>query len=341
MTLSLTDPRVRLFGRTYSRPAQPEHVFIPWTCAGFTVTFRGTALEADMACDAWHNPNALTYITVIVDGNEAARRVIAVDREGVCRYTLVDGLADDVHTVSVIKLSEAQQSNWEVAGLEIPDGELLPTPHDDNRLKIEFIGDSITAGFGDRCPTKDGPFCTKEEDGYESYAALTARALDADYHVLAVSGYGMYRSPFGQDIPPLFPYADGLHGKQAKWDFSAFVPDVVVVNLGTNDGGWINLEPSLPTEEKIRLVKERYVEFLHTLRETYPGAYILSTIGLLESNATPYVEQAVAMAQAAGMDRLSFLKLPAATSFGAGHPSLEAHKQGAEALTAALREILK
>ena len=157
--------------------------------------------------------------------------------------------------------------------------------------------------------------------------------------MLAVSGFGMYRSPFGDDIPPLFPYADGLHGKQAKWDFGAFSPDVVVVNLGTNDGGWINLEPSLPTEEKIRLVIDCYAKFLHTLRETYPNAAILCTIGLLESNATPYVQQAVEQAQDEGVERLSFLKLPAAETFGAGHPSLEAHCKGAAVLIDALKQI--
>ncbi|MGI6264768.1 MAG: GDSL-type esterase/lipase family protein [Acutalibacteraceae bacterium] len=341
MTISPNDPRVRLFGRTYSLPEHPDSVFFPWTCSGFTVTFRGTSLRADMACDRWDSEQARGYITVVTDGDETDRRVIALDQPGCALYVLAEDLTDGVHTVSVYKQSEALQSNWEVTALILPDGELLETPHDDNRLKIEFIGDSITAGFGNRCPTKDGPFCTKEQDGYESYAALTARALNADYHVMAVSGFGMYRSPFGQDIPPLFPYSDGLQGKRVKWDFARFTPDIVVVNLGTNDGGWINLEPTLSTEEKIRLVKERYVEFLHTLRKTYPGAYLLCTIGLLESNATPYVEQAVATAQADGIERLSFLKLPAATSFGAGHPSLEAHRQGAEALTAALREILE
>lgn len=339
MNLYLTNERIRLFGRTYTRPEQPEHVYIPWTCAGFTLTFDGTELSADMASDGWNKADNRPYLTVIVDGDDAHRRVLAIDREGLYRYPLAEGLPAGVHTVTVLKLSEALQSNWEVGALEL-DGALLDTPHDDSRPKIEFIGDSITAGFGDRCPTKDGPFRTAEQDGYESYAALTARALQADYHVLAVSGFGMYRSPFGEDIPPLFPYADGLHGKQAKWDFRQFMPDIVVVNLGTNDGGWINLEPSLPTDEKIRLVIERYKEFLHTLRETYPDAYILCTIGLLESNATPYVQQAVEQAQAAGMERLSFLKLPAAQSFGAGHPSLEAHRKGAAVLTAALQEIL-
>lgn len=342
MKFYLTDKHVRLFGRTYTRPEQPNHVYIPWTCAGFTLTFYGSQLAVDMASDGWNKVDNRPYITVILDGDDAHRRMLCIDREGLCRYTLAEGLSEGVHTITVLKLSEALQSNWEVGALYLPDGsELRETPHDDSHLKLEFIGDSITAGFGNRCPTKDGPFCTREQDGYETYAALAARALDADYHVLAVSGFGMYRSPFGEDIPPLFPYADGLHGKQSKWDFSVFVPDVVVINLGTNDGGWINLEPSLSTQEKIERVISRYVEFLHTLRKAYPSAYLLCTIGLLESNATPYVKQAVERAQAAGMDYLSFLKLPAAQTFGAGHPSLEAHRKGAAALVDALKDIVK
>lgn len=336
----LTDDRVRLFGRTYTRPAQPEHVFIPWTCGGFTVTFTGSSLTAEMASDAWHNENACPYLAVIVDGDDAHRQKIAVNREGLCRYTLAERLPQGEHTVTVLKLSEALQSGWEVGALFL-EGTLLNTPREESRPKIEFIGDSITAGFGNRCPTENGPFCTREQDGYDSYGAIAARALGADYQIFAVSGYGVYRSPFGKDVPPLYPYADGLHGQQARWDFSAFSPDVVVINLGTNDGGWINLEPTLPTDEKIRLVEERYIEFLHTVRQAHPGAYILCTIGLLESNAAPYVEQAVDRAKNDGMERLSFLKLPAAQSFGAGHPSLEAHRAGADVLVRALADLLK
>ena len=40
-----------------------------------------------------------------------------------------------------------------------------------------------------------------------------------------------------------------------------------------------------------------------------------------------------------GVERLSFLKLPAAETFGAGHPSLEAHRKGAEVLIDALKQI--
>lgn len=342
MTFYATDARVRKYGRVYTQPDNPNHLFIPWTYSGFTVTFSGTSLLADMACTAWNNDSTRAYITVIVDGDEANRLVLALDKEGLARYTLVDGLSDTTHTVTVLKQSEALQSNWEVGGLYLNEGgQLLETSNTPAKWKFEFIGDSITAGFGNRCPTKDGPFCTKEQDGYDTYATMTTRALNAEANIIAVSGFGMYRSPFGKDIPPLYPYADGLHGQNVKWDFTAFVPDVVIVNLGTNDGGWINLEPSLTTEEKIRLVKERYVEFLHTLRDTYPDAYILCTIGLLESNATPYVKEAVEMAKEDGMDRLSFFKMSAATSFGAGHPSIDAHKQGAEELTAVLKDILK
>ena len=49
--------------------------------------------------------------------------------------------------------------------------------------------------------------------------------------------------------------------------------------------------------------------------------------------------QAVEQAQDEGVERLSFLKLPAAETFGAGHPSLEAHRKGAEVLIDALKQI--
>ena len=78
------------------------------------------------------------------------------------------------------------------------------------------------------------------------YACLTAKELDAEYRVFSQSGWGVYNSwdnnrnsaipKYYKEICSLMPGEENerLGGKQPH-DFSAWQPDVIVVNLGTND----------------------------------------------------------------------------------------------------------
>lgn len=64
------------------------------------------------------------------------------------------------------------------------------------KKKIEFIGDSITCGFGN--DTAEIPCGTGEwydqHNGYWAYGPIASRSLDVDYVLSAVSGFGMYRN---------------------------------------------------------------------------------------------------------------------------------------------------
>ena len=105
---------------------------------------------------------------------------------------------------------------------------------------IEFIGDSITCGFG--ADTEDIPCNTGEwydqHNAYLAYGPRAARALNAGYRLHAVSGMGMYRNWNDEDQPVMgdvyaTTYLDGNEDK--KWDFSGKSPDLVSIALGTND----------------------------------------------------------------------------------------------------------
>ncbi len=63
-----------------------------------------------------------------------------------------------------------------------------PQPRD---RRLLFIGDSITAGYGVLCNDTAAPFAAETESAYHTYAAVAARALDADAHVIAFSGKGV------------------------------------------------------------------------------------------------------------------------------------------------------
>jgi hypothetical protein len=121
----------------------------------------------------------------------------------------------------------------------------------------------------------------------------------------------------------------------SKWDFSRFVPDAVVVNLGTNDFSTTD-DPSMEEFEN------GYRALLERIRTAYPDAYILCTNGPLLSGtdlstAMGYIDNVVA---ALADPKISSFDIPAQDgSDGYGcdwHPSLARHEKMAAVVTAEL-----
>ncbi len=88
-----------------------------------------------------------------------------------------------------------------------------------------------------------------------------------------------------------------------------WTPDVVVVNLGTNDFY------AAPTDDA--LYQSTYVTFLQTLRGYYPGAQIIVTTSPMLSNYYP-TNPATNMVQASWTDEDTDLEAVIATRAAAG-----------------------
>ncbi len=321
-------------GRTFEREGIS---CLSWTDSGFTFYFEGTEVWAEIWTNQPHNDISRPYIGVLLDGDikPEEMQVFPVDREGWNFYPLAKALPEGKHTIRLVKLSEAQHSIVMVKTLEVYGNLVNPSPPDSAHI-IEFIGDSITAGFGNNCKSEDGSFCTKEQDGWRSYAALTAQRMNARFSVIAHSGWCVYKSPYGDRMPDIYEFT---YGKGEYWDFSSNPTNLVVVNLGTNDGAWINMEPENRREESIRLFIDAYVDFIEKIRIKNPNAIILCVIGMLCTITTPYVKQAVETARRQGISNVFFGQLPQAISYGAGHPSAESHVLAADALEKMIRTI--
>ena len=77
------------------------------------------------------------------------------------------------HLFEIIKLTESANNSLAVEKVET-DGRFLP-PKEESALKIEFIGDSITTGFGVLSRETYGEYKTKEQDVTEAFPYLTAK----------------------------------------------------------------------------------------------------------------------------------------------------------------------
>ena len=256
--------------------------------------------------------------------------------------------------ITVIKLSECAMSTLGIAPVEC-EGEITPVP--EKKLKAEFIGDSITCGYGVDDEIPEHNFCTSSEDCTKAYAYKTAKALDADYSLFSISGWGIISGYTEDDtahteqiLPRYykkvgfsyekFDDRDGFAPQDVNWDFKKYVPDIVVINLGTNDSSYCHKK-----EDRSLEYAKKYTEFLHTVHECNPNAKILCCLGLMDECLYDYVEKAAADFKAeSGFDEVYTLRLSRQDEkYGyavSWHPVEKNHEIAAREVTAKIKEIL-
>ena len=170
-------------------------------------------------------------------------------------------------------------------------------------LKMEFIGDSITCGYGVEGKSEAESFTTATENAAKAYAFLTAEALDADAVLTCYSGHGIISgytdNPAvinGADLVPPYYEKEGRNGwrlptgklaQETNRDFSTFQPDYIVMNLGTNDLSWCQTD-----RQRGKDFAKLYTAFLKTVRKDNPKARILCTLGVMGTGLNPMMQQA-------------------------------------------------
>ncbi|HEU4651296.1 MAG TPA: GDSL-type esterase/lipase family protein, partial [Croceibacterium sp.] len=205
---------------------------------------------------------------------------IALAQPGAAEVT-VGGLADGVHRLRLEKVTESIDRPATFAGFYVPATArpiALPPPR---ARQIEFIGDSLMAGYGVRSDTRQ---CTREEvrlrtDTQAAYPALVARRFDADYQVNAISGRGLVRNYAGElpaaPLPAVYPRA--LPSRDGAWRDPAWQPQVIVVGLYTNDFS-TPLGPGerwATPEQLVAAFTAAYRPLLAELHRRAPGAAVL------------------------------------------------------------------
>ena len=160
----------------------------------------------------------------------------------------------------------------------------MPPPPQQKR-KIEFFGNSITCGYAVEDSTGQDRGTAPYENAYLSYATITARHFDAEFHSTSKSGIGILVSWVPLIMPEMYYRLDPTDA-ESKWDFSKYTPDVVVINLFQNDAWIIKLPDNdqfkaqfgskPPTDEQII---KAYKDFVKTIRSKYPKAQIICALG--------------------------------------------------------------
>ncbi len=301
------------------------------SASGFEVRFSGTSLSAEIysttVVSAEYAGDPAVY--VLVDGETDYTRAERIELDGYGSaetVALAEGLEAGEHTVRVLKCTQAKYGEARLLKLMADGGFLAPPAK--ATLKVELIGDSILSGC--EAMVEEGlpdSGLLRNENSLASYGYIAASALGAQVSAVCragalVSGYNSLPS-----LPDYYDLVDEFSDE--LWDFSCYLPDIVIVDLGTNDLG--NGAPEA-------FYAERYAQFLGHVRDLYPSALIVCCTGAMNSLCDEPVGQMVGRLQAAGDEKICHYTLP--VQYAAGHPRERHHRENGEALAQYIASLL-
>lgn len=339
--------------------------YFDYSASGFCFVMKGKRAETVILSDpdSWDEANKGVLGIFVTEGSDTG--IAAIPEEPTARITLskrenhivlFDSPVEKTVTVSVMKFSEAAFGYAGFKSLEL-DGDLLSSPESpatESQLKLEFIGDSITCGYGIEGVWEKDTFTTQQERPDKAYAFLTAKALGAQVQLCSWSGIGLisnYVDPETIMLPDThwlmqanWPYTDKslslrLGIEPEVWDGAGYEPDIVVIHLGTNDISWV------------RGMEERRLEYTAQLRQLIeavhrrsPRAKICCCLGIMGEQLNASVEEAVNLFKkdfpnVAAKAVLFTQQLEEDGIAADWHPSAVTHKKAAELLAEALRTL--
>jgi len=272
----------------------PKNPSASWGPVGIKARFQGTSVSVKLQDSA----NSFTYsidggaMQTLAPGNQAERQLAA-------------NLTDGAHTLEFFRRSEGSYGKTVFSGLVLDPGKNLLAPDPRPPHRIEVVGDSISAGYGDEGM---GSITPLTQNGYMAYGPQVARLLNAEWSIIAHSGRGMYRNlcealpPKDTHMPDEFKLSQfpGIAGPD--WDFSRYQPDVLIVTLGTND--FADYPPGTCAAPDVPSFQKAYQGFLSFARGKYPKAEIfaLGTFGAAAGNAEATCNQTICAAVTATAD---------------------------------------
>ena len=305
-----------ILGRYY---ATAKYYVFRYPASGIMFGFKGTSLEIDFGGETTTNR---CWVKVSIDDNEPI--VINVTGRGFIK--VAEGLSNTVHVVKVQKRDEGNNGiDMSLKKIRISEGGTFYSfSYKNERKRIEVLGDSITCGWGNLTgivapQTSD---YRELEDGTDTYATNLAEILDADLATIAISGIGVGNS---SNMPyPILPSykTDG----NRNHDFTKNIPDLVIINLGTNDVSCGNTG-----DEFIQYG----LELVRFIRSNYGDVTIIWTYGIMGNSLTDQIMVIINTLILEGDSHIFFL--PEETKSGeaiggAGHPTIYTGRRLAEEL---------
>ena len=311
-----------------------------WSGSGFRTRVDCTCLEVEAeTADSEQKP----WLAVTVDGAPLARFPLMAGRH---RYAILEGMErNHPHEVSVTR--DTQPCDSDTAPLLLTavysDGE--PAAPAARPALIEFIGDSLTVGEGCVGPESAAEWRMAWISNQFAYPTLVSDRLNAEKRVIALGGWGVWRSWDGNPDFTMGRIYDRLcavvPGGDVPYDFSSQQPpDAVVINLGTNDA--TALSSLIPAERGAAEteVTQSAVALIRQVRRHAPHAVILWVYGMCGGSLKECLSRAVEQSRAEGDERVAWLPVEDTGIRGSrNHPGRSAHRSLAERIVQTIKAM--
>ena len=244
---------------------------LEWSGSGFYLKFSGDYISVEFENLKTEQP---IYIRAEVDGGCSQIFSVSTGREVLKCADLENG----EHILKLIRITEPRRSDADprliisrvtIMGIG---AEVLPLKMEEKR-KITFIGDSITCGWGVYGECEGTGYASAQQDVTKTYAYRIIREFDLDYQIVARSGQGIVCSCDGERgnvAEEFFEYESPF--LMDNYDHSKWNPDLVIINLGTNDSAG---------RADHTVFYETAKRFLKRIRECYRDAKIIWTYGAM------------------------------------------------------------
>ena len=331
------DPLSSVFYHLGRMEENAETLKLWWSGSGLVMRAKCGRIDVEAESTA---RNHAQFLGVMIDGAPVCRLPLAPGKHV---YPVLAGMLNEAyHEITILRDT---QPSYDEDGPVIlhavyTDGEMeAPAPKD---TVIEFIGDSLTVGEGTVGPKSGMEWILPYISHMPAFPTLASVMLDAEKRVVALGGWGAYKSWDGKHECRIGAIYERLcavtPGGDTPYSFHERPADYVVINLGTNDGTALK---DLPAEEKKKeeaLFTRDAEALLALVRAHQPKACILWAYGLCGSVMEKGIRKAVEQRQSAGDGRVAYLPLPEAKDVGSRmHPSREAHLEAARTIADAIR----
>ncbi len=267
VTVSLPSDQLALLGRVNQ---YDDRLAFDWTNTGVYFRFRGKKVSFRFDVPALAQN---LFVKIKLD-NKSARLCVCENS------TVIEMIADydGEHTVSCVRVNEILDAVPLVLREIVLEGDspmMLERPALPER-KMLFIGDSITCGFGILTQGAGNGFKTAEQDGSQTYAALTAAHFQAQAHFVCISGRGIARNCDNYQAPRIPEFFEWTSiSDPTAWNHTQYQPDVIVVNAGTND----TAGEESPVD--LDVFKNEVKSFATRLLTVYPNAKLIWCYGMM------------------------------------------------------------
>ena len=340
-----TDDNVKYIGRSvYSN----DELWFGLTDSGVSFDFTGKHAEMNLMGDnAAFSERDGARIKVYADGEVVYDKCLT---EYPFETITVDFDKEGEHTVKLLKVSECANNTVLLENIFTDSDSIKPSANGSHT--IEFVGDSITCGYGVDADSEREHFLTSTEDGTKTYAYKTAQHFNADYSMVsysgcgAVSAYTTGSTPNTQnlmkDFYELVGHSYGSTGNGSidinKWGFETS-PELIVINIGTNDNSYTKGKA-----ERVEEFKSAYADLIKQIRGKNPDSEILCVLGLMGNQLYPAITEVVdSYKSESGDSKINCLELDSIApddGYGADyHPKEVSHERAAGTLIKKIEEL--